>query len=462
MKISSGTNIHNTQSTQIKSKAQSKQEEKDWTVLLYFNGNNNIEGDILTGFLTAEEVSENDKMNMLAQLGRAPQSIAHSSYKDEIDGDWQGVRRYVMKKGESSQYDPVVYTSMGTHDKQIDSEVVADLGKADMSSPETLTDFLKWGIKKYPAKHYMVVMAGHGAGFLGSMPDYRSKKHLSLKDTAKAFDEVKQETGVKPDVLVMDACLMAQTEAVEELKDASDIYVASEDYNYSCFPLQKSMEKVQELLDLGLEVTPDNMTAILVDKAGEHHSIPTVSAVRTDKLNGFNNSMKGLADAFLKTDTDPVVIRDIVRSARGFATGGSKKVKPYSDFKDLKDLAGLLLTDLRITDNDLKAAAGDIILKMNDNLIPYEAHDKKYDSNGDKEVNGLTVYFPTDGFNYDSWENIYPEHTNKSEYESIYRSLTFARETGWDKVIDKFSEKKKPEIKGASVIDSLIKGKFKS
>ncbi len=442
-------------------KVQQNKEDKDWTVLIYFNGNNNIEGDILTGFLTAEEISDNKKMNMLAQLGRAPQSIAHNSYKDEVDGDWDGVRRYVVKKGETTPYDPQVWTSMGKHDKKIDSEIAADLGKADMSNPEVLKDFLKWGMEKYPAKHYMVVLAGHGSGFLGSLPDYKSRKHMGLSETARVFDEVKKETGVKPDVLVMDACLMAQAEAIHELKDTAEYYVASEDYNYSCFPLQKTFEVANEMMETGLGINPREMTALLVDKAGEHNNISTVSSVDLSKVDKFSKTMKGLADAFLATNTDPVVIRDVVRSTRGFAAG-ERKVKPYSDFKDLKDLAAQLMIDTRITDEKLKDAAADLVVMLNDNFIPYENHDKKYDNNGDREVYGLSVYFPTDGFNYDDWESIYPENTNKGEYEAIYRSLSFARETGWDKVIEKFSEKKKPEIKGNDVINMLLKGKFKA
>ena len=440
---------------------QQNREEKDWTVLLYLNGNNNIEGDVLTGFLTAEEVSHNDKMNMLAQLGRAPQSIAHSSYKDEVDNDWDGVRRYVVKKGETSPHGPQVWTSMGKHNKKIDSEMTADLGKADMSNPQTLKDFLNWGMKNYPAKHYMVVLAGHGSGFLGSLPDYKSKKHMGLQETAKVFDEVKEETGVKPDVLVMDACLMAQAEAAHELKDTAEYYIASEDYNYSCFPLQKTFEVANDVMNLDMEINPRQMTAILVNKAGEHDNITTVSALNLSKVDKFSAAMKDLANTFLATDTDPAVIRDIVRSTRSFGDS-ERKVKPYSDFKDLKDLAAQLMIDARVSDEKLKDAAADLVVMLNDDFIPYEAHDKKYDSNGEREVYGLSVYFPTTGFNYDNWDAIFPDHTNKSEYESIYKSLSFARETGWDKVIEKFSDKKKPEIKGADVINMLLKGKFKA
>jgi len=48
-----------------------KAEKKEWTVLFYHDGNNDIEGDILTSFLTIEEVSDIKNMNLVSQLARA-------------------------------------------------------------------------------------------------------------------------------------------------------------------------------------------------------------------------------------------------------------------------------------------------------------------------------------------------------------------------------------------------------
>ncbi|MCE1245634.1 MAG: clostripain-related cysteine peptidase [Firmicutes bacterium] len=435
-------------------------DKKEWTVLLYLDGNNNIEGDILNSFLTSEEVSEHKQMNMLAQLGRAPQSIAHNSYKDEVDGDWDGVRRYVVKQGEKDPYGSQVWTSLGTHNKKIDSQLVADFGKADMSSKETLADFLKWGIKNYPAKRYMVVLASHGSGFLGSLTDYKSGKHMSAKEMSSAFRETEKETGVKPDVLVMDACLMAQAEPAYEMKDAAKFYVASEDVNFDCYPVQKTMEQVHKMMDEGQEITPEIMAKTIVEKAGEFHHTPAVSAINTEKLPEMKDTVKNLADALLSTQTDSAVIRSIIKETRNFNIE-QPNVKPYSDYKDLGDFVHKLASDSRISDQNLKTAAVKTLEKLTGEVIAYEAHQSHYDSNG-KKAYGMTVYMPSTGFRYDNWEWNFPYDTNKNEYEGIYRSLNFARETGWDKVIDKFAENAKPSVKGADVINSLIgKGKQK-
>ena len=42
---------------------------------------------------------------------------------------------------------------------------------ADTRQAATLDQFLAWGMKNYPAKKTMVVMAGHGEGFAGYAAD---------------------------------------------------------------------------------------------------------------------------------------------------------------------------------------------------------------------------------------------------------------------------------------------------
>lgn len=431
--------------------------QKEWTVLLYMNGNNDIEGDILRGFLTTEEAAQHEKINMLAQLGRSPQSVAHPTYKDGIDGDWDGVRRYVMKKGHKGEHTRQIWTSLGEHDAKIDSEISADLGKADMSSPDTLRDFLEWGMKKYPAKHYMVVLAGHGAGFPGALPDYKSKKHMSLRGISDTFEEVQNRTGIKPDLVVMDACLMAQAEAAVELQNTGKYYIACEDYNYDCLPMQKTLMEAEKRMDEGKDITPKEMADILVKQSGKFHDVPTISSINMEKMAQFMPAVKDLADKLINTNTNPDTIRNIIKSTRGFAEN-DENVKPYSDYKDLKDLANRIAGGKDIKDRGLKKSARHLLNVMNSGLITGEAHSEELDKDGRGEVGGLTVYIPTGGFDYDDYNFIFPENTNKSEYEGVYRSLEFARKTGWDRVIDKYAKGVKKKSRGEDVLNRLIFG----
>ena len=127
--------------------------------------------------------------------------------------DWIGCRRY--------------YVTDDINPDKIDSELIADVGLPNMGKPETLTDFIVWGMKNFPAKKYIIDIGDHGAGFLGACED--RDEFMSLPDLNKAFSDAEKQTGVKPDVIVFDACLMAQAEVAYELKDRADVMIASEE-----------------------------------------------------------------------------------------------------------------------------------------------------------------------------------------------------------------------------------------
>ena len=48
---------------------------------------------------------------------------------------------------------------------QLAADVVQDLGETNCGDPAVLYDFLAWGVKTYPAQHYLVVLWNHGAGW---------------------------------------------------------------------------------------------------------------------------------------------------------------------------------------------------------------------------------------------------------------------------------------------------------
>ena len=49
--------------------------------------------------------------------------------------------------------------------ENVTSPVLADLGRVDMGDYKKLTEFVKWGMEKFPAKHYLVDVWNHGNGW---------------------------------------------------------------------------------------------------------------------------------------------------------------------------------------------------------------------------------------------------------------------------------------------------------
>ena len=47
----------------------------------------------------------------------------------------------------------------------IDGRLVGDIGEVNMGDPNTLTDFVKWGLETFPARHTALVLWDHGGGW---------------------------------------------------------------------------------------------------------------------------------------------------------------------------------------------------------------------------------------------------------------------------------------------------------
>ena len=83
-------------------KTQAPLKEKEVSVLIYMDGQYpDLEPGMADSLLKLERLGSNDKMNIVAELGRAPQEQVHEAGGfDRMDSDWSGVRRYYVVKGQ--------------------------------------------------------------------------------------------------------------------------------------------------------------------------------------------------------------------------------------------------------------------------------------------------------------------------------------------------------------------------
>ena len=121
-----------------------------WTVLLYQDADDQVlEKDIMTDLNEAERVGSTDRVNIVSQIDR---------YKGAYtgDGNWDDTRRYYVKNDQDLN--------------NLNSELLAK-GEANMSDGNTLVDFVKWGMEKYPADKYVLILSDHGMGWPGGWSD---------------------------------------------------------------------------------------------------------------------------------------------------------------------------------------------------------------------------------------------------------------------------------------------------
>ena len=127
---------------------------------------------------------------------------------------------------------------------QLDPINIYGSPNADITCPDSLTNFINWAARAYPARKYLLIVCDHGDGYLPDeeLPETKgaSTRGLVYDDgnsdkyfTAKSLHRAIAAADVRIETLFMDACLMNCLEYQFELQDVCDYVIASTHYAYS-------------------------------------------------------------------------------------------------------------------------------------------------------------------------------------------------------------------------------------
>jgi hypothetical protein len=185
-----------------------------WTVFVYMTGSN------------LNDYARDDINEMEKALGSLPSSV-------RIVVSWdQPAVGGVYATGNGSQtawktYGRSVLTA-DSNMSSIASRFDLSFGERNTGDPATLVDFVKWGVERAPAQHYMLQMWGHGGGFVGSQFDTESGDDpLSISEMTTALGTQGMPT---MEVVAYDNCLMGMAEVGAAIAPAvSGVFVASEE-----------------------------------------------------------------------------------------------------------------------------------------------------------------------------------------------------------------------------------------
>ncbi len=190
--------------------------EKEWTVMCFINGDNNLEMASLLGINVMERVGSTENMNVVVQIDRigveqfgSPEEAQSNTM---LDGNWSTCRRYFVQK------DSRLF--------ELNSILLEKMGEVDMGAYKNFVEFCKSTITRFPAKHYVVLISNHGSEFgIGGISfDDQSKNHMSTIHIGQALSEVRdfiknQNGNDLIDLMVFDCCLLAKMEVVKEIAD---------------------------------------------------------------------------------------------------------------------------------------------------------------------------------------------------------------------------------------------------
>lgn len=180
-----------------------------WTVLVYLDGDNNLEADAMDDIREMAAVGSSDELKIVVQLDRISSS---ESWDDDSAGDWEGTKRFLVERDMEPTPDAAL----------------EDLGELNMGDQETLADFIAWGVNSYPADRYALIIWDHGASWLGIASDDTSEDAISLPELSAALATARDESGYGTfDLIGFDACLMAQLDVFQAIEPYGQVAVAS-------------------------------------------------------------------------------------------------------------------------------------------------------------------------------------------------------------------------------------------
>lgn len=397
-------------------------EKKEWTIMVFMNGKNNLAKYVLKDINEMEMYGSPLNVNIVVEAGRinyTPPSYPHyPGYPDIYPYDptqphphWPPLPPY-LKRGDKGKVKGIssftgVKRFLIKKDSDINvinSPVIETLDRADMGDPNHLVDFVLWAKKKFPAKKYMLIIWNHGSGWKTKniFPDI-IKGISSDDETGNEISTVELGQAIKRmgkiDIYASDACLMQMIEVVYELRNTPSIIIGSEEtepgdgwaYDYFLKNLINSRD-----------LAPETVAKAAVSAYGEYYGKrgdgTTQSAVRTNKIDTLRYMIDLWVQEVMRTG-DKDKIKESIKKSLGFEGSGSR---------DLVDLIKIVSYDLQ--NQNLINKADEIERFVKRELVIENS------TTGDsyKKANGIGIYVP-----------IYM-------YDTKYDNLEFSKKSLWD------------------------------
>lgn len=136
-----------------------------WTVMLYMNADNDLERYAIADFEEMARVRYDPRVNVVIQLDRIGDK--------NTDEDWGETRRFLMRE----KLRPTLSAALKGFAEE-----------SNMGDPATLTSFVSWAKKSFPAERYMLVIWSHGDGWRRMIDEDSSGKSVEShrRDVAQA------------------------------------------------------------------------------------------------------------------------------------------------------------------------------------------------------------------------------------------------------------------------------------
>ncbi len=402
---------------------------RDWTVMVYFSADNDLQDEAFNNLSQMVEVGGSDNVHVLAQIYS----------RKEIP-----TRRYFMR---------------GPND----TEATDVEGATRVGSVIDLLKFVDWASSgEHRAKNYLIVLWGHANGIFDDEEDVGTAKaklegmsthgakagelrKLDRSTTAppgpdnaltsfelkQAFDDIEQMLDQKVAILGMDACLMSMAEIAKQVSGSVRLMVASEEViPDKSWPYNRILQRLVEAAKAG-PVQPEELAKLIVDEYVNCYQASedpvTLSACRLEKMDDLAGGLDELGRALTDLMKDETLRRAVSKARR------ETQMFLFREYVDLFDFCERLLETLKedrfqtLSNNGAATRAAeeimDVIGRNAGKASDFVLHCGSTSGEGGllKKAHGVSIYFPPlpatyadlDLSRHTHWNNFVHEYMNR-------------------------------------------------
>ncbi len=383
-----------------------------WSCLFYFAGDNNLAdyNEMLTNLEFLQRVGSTEQVHMVCLLDRNGADDSKVLY---------------IRKGGSDEI-PL---------SDVNSSWASEVNTGD---PEILTNMAKWTFTQYPAEHQLILLSNHGGGWRGICWDDTSDgDKLDLEDLKMSMAELNKHFGRKIDILATEACLVGMIEFVYPLREYIDYFIGSEAFSFGAENTTEGGFVVGnwqydlmwgELIEKP-DMTPKQFCEVIVENFhpyGPWRAPPTIPKQEaSDTLSVIDTSQ--VRNVVIEVDRFATALKSIFPVRRERVTSALQVTEQFSgefDFIGISFFSNIDLWDFAdkvsniIALNDVRSSAA-AVKRAVDNAVIIECHGSDPTQGDHPNAHGLAIYMPQ----------------RISEYNDIYDTIDFAKDTQWDEFI---------------------------
>ena len=310
-----------------------------FTLLIYLCGSDleSRSGKASANIAEMQEAEIDKNINVVVQTGGS------TSWKD-IEVSAQSTDRFLIKTGGKQMIDRITV-------------------KRNFGDSKTLSEFIEFGVERYPADKYGLILWNHGAGSVKGVCFDANFGYdgLTLSEIKEALESTKEIIGKKFEFIGLDACLMATYDMACIIEPYADYMIASQEIEPS-----SGWDYKRLISNLGKETFYADVLNSYAEKQAQKN-IYTLSAVKLSEL----SKAEAVIDELInQINCDLSYVGVAIEEGKEFG------VKGISRSTNLFDL-GLLAESLGI-----EYDFSDFIINVNGN-----AH---------STATGISIYFPTE------------------------------------------------------------------